>query len=730
MRQFRQSGRFSLEILLTVTASLVTIIAACAIFYDLGAIVVEQYGAGRYWNILLPTVLAAVVIFLIYGSLVYFLTRIGWLERQEAHTNPTINNFYSIYDRDTPSLSVLVPSYKEDERVVCQTLLSAALMEYPNKRVVLLIDDPPEPNTDADARALAHMRRLPARLQAMLAEVNKELQDHLSSFLERRNRGSFVSSYEAHNLARLYERSAGCLEKWGDQWGAHSHVDAFFIDRVFREPASRHRARSAYLQQIASTDCPTLDDQKAGREYRRLAGLFNVEFSSFERKQFTNLSHEANKAMNLNSYLTLMGKAWRINGNINERYLEECSADEADLLVSSADFVITLDADSILLNSYALQLTAVMEKRGNEKLAVIQTPYSAFPGARSTLERIAGATTDIQYLVHQGFTRFNGTFWVGANALIRRRALDDIAFQRDEHDPLTAIYIQDRTVIEDTESTVDLIAKGWTLYNYPNRLAYSATPGDFGSLLIQRRRWANGGLIILPKLMRHILARPRRGATVIEAFVRIHYLISPATTSLGIFALFLLPFEPGLRSIWLPLAAAPYFLLYGRDLVRTGYAWSDLPRVYALNLLLVPVNLGGVMKSLHQALTGHKTPFGRTPKVDSRTAAPPLYVIGVVGLLALSLVSAIGGLIGQFWASFWFSSLNAVVFSYVIIRFIGLRESLEDGLVHCPRLQRRMLNALDDQWRPRAAGVPKLKMVKARQVDIAKRIASEDMDGR
>lgn len=726
----RQSERFSLEILLTTAAILVTIIATSAIFYDLATIGLEQYGAGRYWNILLPMALAAIVVFLIYGSLVYFLTRIGCLERQQPHTNPTNNNVYSIYDRDAPSLSVLVPSYKEDEWVVCQTLLSAALMEYPNKRVILLIDDPPEPNTDADARALEHMRRLPARLQTMLAEIKNELQNHLSNFLERQNRGSFNRSYEAHNLARLYERSAVWLEERANQWGVHSHVDAFFIDRVFREPARRHRGRSAYLHQLASTDRSNLDEQKAVKEYQRLAGLFDAEFSSFERKKFANLSHDANKAMNINSYLALMGKGWRINANTKKRCLEECSADEADFLVPSADFIITLDADSILLNSYALQLIAVMEEEGNEKLAVIQTPYSAFPGAKSVLERTAGATTDIQYLVHQGFTRFNGTFWVGANALIRRRALDDIAVRRNEHDLLTSIYIQDRTVIEDTESTVDLIAKGWTLYNYPNRLAYSATPADFGSLLIQRRRWANGGLIILPKLIRHILARPRHGAKVIEAFVRIHYLISPATTSLGIFALFLLPFEQGLRSIWLPVAAAPYFLLYGRDLVRTGYAWSDLPRVYALNLLLVPVNLGGVIKSLHQALTGHKTPFGRTPKVESRTSVPPLYVIAVVGLLALSIVSAIGGLIGQLWASFWFSSLNAVVFGYVIIRFIGLRESLEDGLGWWPRLQRRIMNTPNDQWSLAAAGALKLKVAKVRQVAVAKRLTSEDMEER
>lgn len=62
-------------------------------------------------------------------------------------------------------------------------------------------------------------------------------------------------------------------------------------------------------------------------------------------------------------------------------------------------------------------------------------------------------------------------------------------------------FIQDRTVIEDTESSIDLRRKEWRLYNYPERLSYSATPPDFGSLVIQRGRWANGGLLILPKLL-------------------------------------------------------------------------------------------------------------------------------------------------------------------------------------------------------------------------------------
>ena len=229
----------------------------------------------------------------------------------------------------------------------------------------------------------------------------------------------------------------------------------------------------------------------------------------------------------------------------------------------------------------------------------------------------------MQYLIHQGFTACGATFWVGANALLRKAALDDIVTTELERGHVVRKYLQDWTVIEDTESSVDLILRRWTLHNYPERLSYSATPSDFGSLIIQRRRWANGGLLILPKLLRYLCRGGRWLRRFPEGFMRVHYLTSLTGVNLGVLLIVLYPLEKPLRIGWLPLTALPYYLLYGRDLVLAGYRWIDLFRVYALNLLLIPVNLGGVFKSLQQAVTRRTIPFSRTPKVAGRTTAPP-----------------------------------------------------------------------------------------------------------
>src|SRR5205823_12968230 len=126
-------------------------------------------------------------------------------------------------------------------------------------------------------------------------------------------------------------------------------------------------------------------------------------------------------------YLALMGRRLRSARTPDgRRWLHDGVAGEPGTNVPDGDYVLIVDADSVLDSEYALRLIDVMEQPGNERLAVIQTPYSAFPGA-SGLERIAGATTDVQYVIHQGFTYYGGTFWVAANAIVRKRALEDIA---------------------------------------------------------------------------------------------------------------------------------------------------------------------------------------------------------------------------------------------------------------------------------------------------------------
>jgi len=576
-----------------------------------------------------------------------------------------------------PSVTVLVPSYREDPRVVRRTLLSAALQDYRKRRVVLLIDDPSNPSRPQDIELLAAARSLPDEIEEMLRKPAEHFADAQSRLSKRLAGGPLDATGEILALAQLNREAASWFEEQAIGYPVIDHADELFVELTFRRPATHYRERAAHLgEQVGTRGCPRSQDLQ--EEYERLAARFRLEMSSFERKRFVNLSHEPNKAMNLNSYIGLLGRDWRFAGQPGELRLEPSDRVNADLSVPDADYVLMLDADSIIAPDYTLRLALFLSEPGHERVAVVQTPYSAFPGAPGMLERTAGATTDIQYIIHQGFTAYGATFWVGANALARRAALEDIAEVDTERGYPIRRFIQDRTVIEDTESTVDLVARGWQLHNYPERLAFSATPQDFGSLLIQRRRWANGGLLILPKLIGYISRRPGVFNAFREGFMRCHYLASLTVVNAGLLLLLTLPFDDSRGGAWIPLTALPYFTLYARDLRLSGYRAADVLRVFALNLLLIPVNLGGVLLSIRQAWTTKKSPFGRTPKIQGRTAAPPCYLVAEAVILTSWLLGTALELTQGRFLHAWFAFTNAAFLAYAVVRFIGLRDGWTD----------------------------------------------------
>ncbi len=616
---------------------------------------------------------------LFFGNVTYQLTRIGQLTRHEAHEtdeakSPTDLRY--IYANDAPPpVMILIPSYKEELSIIIQTVLSAALAEYPNRRIALLIDDPPICSGE-DKRALATTRDMILNLDRAFKTKAAVFTAAKADFETRASQGPVALGLEIQRLEALYEQAAGFVSEIGRDYrgiatAAFAHSDDLFHRDVIQRIEASHRTRMSEIK------ADVQDDRAILREYGRLQSLFAVPMSSFERKLYLNLSHAANKAMNLNSYIRLIGKNLSVvKGPEGSLELHETAQGDADLSVPMAKYVLTIDADSVILPDYILKLVKIMED--HDDVAVAQTPYSAFQNPPTALERVAGATTDIQYLVHQGFTAYNATFWVGANALLRLAALQDIEEVQQERGYAMPVFIQDRTVIEDTGSTMDLISRGWRLHNHPQRLAYSATPSDFGSLVIQRRRWANGGLIIFPRLLHLTFGRAKHPVSFSEAMIRSYYLLSPALTNIGLLILLLFPFSSEYSNPFLVLAAAPYYFLYARDLRKAGYNAWDLLRHYALTLLLIPVNLAGVYHSFMQVVTARRLPFGRTPKVSGRTAVPLGHIVFIYALSATAAASAVVNLLSSNYLFFFFCTMNAGFLIYGQRYLIGWKETGAD----------------------------------------------------
>jgi cellulose synthase (UDP-forming) len=613
------------------------------------------------------------IAFLMYGSLFYQVTRLAFYKRLRNHRPTERQALEAIYDaKRTPPLLILIPSYREELRVVRQTLMSAALTEYPDRRVVLLIDDPPDSSNPEDEGHLAATRELVSEVGSMLGEQQRRYALELTGFEHRSRRGSLANATEGRRLAKLYRRVARWLQNQAALTSIENHYDRLFVDRILLEPADAHLKRARELEELSS-EPSGLTFSRLRREYRRLAALFSVPFTSFERKRFINLSHAPNKAMNLNSYLGLLGKQFREVRCADGLFLEECDSESSGLRVPAAEYVITLDADSLLLSDYALRLTHVMRQPAAGRFAVVESPYTAVPGSPRLLERLAGAQTDVQWIGSQGATFYNASFWVGANALLRWSALEDICETIDERGYPLRRYIQDRTLVEDTESSIDLIARGWQIYCYPERLSYSATPPDFGALVIQRRRWANGPLLIVPKLLKYALSGSRRVKRLPESIFRLYTL----TSAMGALSMLMmiavrLPDASLQPIVWLGLSAVPYYILYCRDLIGCGYDWWDLPRMYGLNLLLIPINLAGLLKSLYQGMTGRQSAFVRTPKVPDRTAAPAVHVLIPTLIFICIVASTAKAMAAGGWAYGVFGIINAFSLGYAILWYVGI----------------------------------------------------------
>lgn len=616
---------------------------------------------------------------LAFSSAMYLLGRAGALIRLGRHRRITRTELADTFDiHDSAAMTVLVPSYAEEPRVVSATLWSAALQEFPALRVVLLIDDKPNPG-DPEVRAkLAATRALPGQIAAALAEPSNLSRAALDQFLAAPDPD--VTRDQVLALAEAYEQAARWLGDLARAQRVDDHADAFLVDQVFVGLADELVADADRLRgRVVDSNLPERATMLAA--HHRLIRIFAADLDSFERKRYVSLSQEANKAMNLNSYLSLMGQAWNVGTTPDgDVLLPAADPDTADLVVPDADYLLTLDADSLLVRDYCLRLVHELRRPGNERVAVIQTPYCSFPGAPTKLERVAGATTDLQHLHHLGKTYFDATFWVGANAIIRREALTDIEQVSTERGFEVRTYIQDRTVIEDTESSMDLAARGWDLINYPERLSYSATPPDFGSLVVQRRRWANGGLIIMPKIVDVLRGHRARREPIRpgEVALRVDYLGSIAWTGLAAPILMLVPMVGELLSPYLFLTAVPFLVAQAADLRRVGHRAVDVFWVQALNTVLLPVNLAGVFKSVQQGITGRKIAFARTPKIADRVAAPALFVV-----LPYLLVVALGALAARAFGLGYelgaaFALAGALLALTGATAFIGVRAGFQD----------------------------------------------------
>ena len=204
-RDSHRPGDLRLEIAMSWLGIAVTLVATIMVARELLGVLWVQVVGGRWGAASGHLLFTVIVAFLIYGGLVYQLTRLNYLRRRRAHRPAGRDEIEAFYGGEAPALSILIPAYKEEPGVVMQTLMSAALQDYPKRRVVLLIDDPPDPQAAADVSQLEAARRLPRELQALLARPARRFFTARQAFHRRCASGTLDAHRELQRLASLYE---------------------------------------------------------------------------------------------------------------------------------------------------------------------------------------------------------------------------------------------------------------------------------------------------------------------------------------------------------------------------------------------------------------------------------------------------------------------------------------------------------------------------------------------
>jgi cellulose synthase (UDP-forming) len=173
---------------------------------------------------------------LTFSALMYLTARQGALYRSRTHQRVPRADLDKHFADISPSITVLVPSYAEEPAVVRSTLLSAVLQEFPNLRIVLLIDDPPNPTGEHARQSLDGCRALPGEITQWLQEPAQRFR---GPTVDRR--GS-ADHDEIILVAQEYEWAGAWLRDEQRVYPIANTGDDFVADEVLGGPGVRLRS--------------------------------------------------------------------------------------------------------------------------------------------------------------------------------------------------------------------------------------------------------------------------------------------------------------------------------------------------------------------------------------------------------------------------------------------------------------------------------------------------------
>ncbi len=282
----------------------------------------------------------------------------------------------------------------------------------------------------------------------------------------------------------------------------------------------------------------------------------------------------------------------------------------AGLETATGEYILILDADFVPGPSLLAELLPSMTDPG---VAMVQARWDHLNERESWLTRAQALLLDGHFLVEQRgryrgrrFFNFNGTA-----GLWRRQAL------------LDAGGWQSDTLTEDLDISYRVQMAGWRFVLRDDVGVPAELPGTPAALLVQQRRWAQGGVQTARKVLPRLLRGPFRPAVKFEAFVHLcGHLAHPLTFALSLLIVPAAMARRGLgleRLWWLDLtlfaaATAPFVAFYWSAARRRGRHRGATARGVVGTLALGAGLSVLLSRAVLRGLRRHRDPFERTPK--------------------------------------------------------------------------------------------------------------------
>ena len=182
-----------------------------------------------------------IVTLLDFSALMYLIEREGSLKRFAQHTRVPRQNIDTHFSKRQPKMTVLVPSYDEEIKVIRQTLLSAALQEYPDINIVLLLDDKPRPSQQDAIDKLERTKAAVLDIGKRFEEPSHRFKQSLLAFenkTKHKKQSKTDDAFEAtQKVVQEYKWAADWLLAFANSEKVADHVDHFFVDKVIKDLA-------------------------------------------------------------------------------------------------------------------------------------------------------------------------------------------------------------------------------------------------------------------------------------------------------------------------------------------------------------------------------------------------------------------------------------------------------------------------------------------------------------